>query len=368
MLSSKRLTITPQKAARYLKYLLAFYIVFCFIVAGLNFGLAKHVSLEKVRAINAVYEFFENELKTLLIILCSFLSLKAFRNSAKRRLYRGSLLMFSVSALLIHILLPLITGNREIYYTAMPLPWATTGLQLLTKESSFYIRHVPLWGLSGISAAVVFFIFMNIFVGLVTLLFGRRVQCAGLCLLNGFAAEIWAPVLPLFGKERKANSGTLRVLSILRIVMFALSVTLSIWWLLFISGIHLFVHQDFVAQLELIKYLSLELMAAMTFWVFWGGRGYCYYCPLGTFLSLLARIGRQRIRTDLNTCVACGLCTKSCSLSIDVAEFAKKREPVTSSLCVGCGHCVDACPTKTLRYETTFLNLIRRINMNVKDK
>ncbi len=359
MRSLKAINITPQKAARFLKYLLVLYIALCFLVAGLNYGLTQHVSNAKAQTIHAIYEFFENELKTILIILCSLLSLKAFRNSDGRRLYRGSLLMFSISALIIHIILPAFTGNREIYYTAMPLPWATTGLQLMTSESSFYLKHIPLWGLSGISAAVVFFIIMNIFVGIATLLFGRRVQCSGLCLLNGFAAEIWAPILPLIGKERKANPKVLCGLSAVRIIMFVLSIALSVWWLLFISGINLFVHQDLIARLEVVKYLSIELLAAMTFWVFWNGRGYCYYCPLGSFLSLLASIGRQRIRTDLKNCVSCGLCSRSCSMSIDVAAFAKRREPVTSSLCVGCGHCVDACPTETLRYETAFLNLLR---------
>lgn len=360
MNSTRRFTFDSQMARRLLKYLLIFYIAFCFVVAGLNFGLAKRASPEVAHAIHKLYEFFENELKTMLIILCSLLSLKAYRNSAGRRLYRGSLLMFTCSALVIHVILPLVSGNRETYYTAMPLPWATTGLQLMSEDSTFFLRHVPLWGLSGISAAVVFFIFMNIFVFLATLLFGRRVQCSGLCLLNGFAAEIWAPVMPLAGKERRAGPLTLRIFSIFRIIMFCLSLGLSIWWLLYVSGIRLFFDQDFLSQLEVIKYLSLELIAAMAFWVFWGGRGYCYYCPLGTSLSFLARLGRQKIKTDVTQCLGCSACTASCPMSIDIAAAAKRGEPVMNSRCVGCGHCVDICPTKTLRYETAFLRLFHR--------
>lgn len=136
----------------------------------------------------------------MLIIVCSLLSLNAFPNIAKRKLYKLNLLGFICSAILIHVILPLLTGNRELYYTAMPLPWATTGLQL---------------------------------------------------------------------------------------------------------------------------------MAAMVFWVFWIERGYCHYCPLGTFLSLIAKLGKQRITT-------------------------------TITACIGCGHCVDACPVQTLKYETAFIQKVNK--------
>lgn len=352
--------IKPKTAVKLLKFLLIFYITFCLVVAFLNFVVAEKTNAEAAYFIHKVYEFFENELKTTLIIVCSFFSFYAFPNIAKRKLYKLNLVGFICSAVIIHVILPLLTGNRAIYYTAMPLPWSTIGLQLMAPDSSFYVRHIPLWGLSGISAAVVFFISMNIFIFIATLLFGRRVQCSMLCLINGFAAEIWSAAFPLKGKKKKLSITTKKALGVFRLIMLLVSLSLSIIWLLYIGGIQLFENIDALAQFEVFKYLLVELMAAMVFWVFWTGRGYCHYCPLGTFLSLIAKLGKQHITTDITSCTGCGVCTSVCPMSIDVASSAKKREPVTDSLCVGCGHCVDACPVNTIKYETVFIQKVNK--------
>jgi polyferredoxin len=99
---------------------------------------------------------------------------------------------------------------------------------------------------------------------------------------------------------------------------------------------------------------------AMFFWVAFIGRGYCYYCPLGTVLSGLSRLADQRIDTARTHCVACGRCTESCPMAIDVRAAAVDGQPLRHSRCVGCGRCVDACPTKTLTYTTRFLDRARR--------
>jgi polyferredoxin len=106
-------------------------------------------------------------------------------------------------------------------------------------------------------------------------------------------------------------------------------------------------------------------MMAMFFWVAFVGRGYCYYCPLGTVLSGLARLGGQRIETAQTRCVGCGRCTESCPMTIDVQAAAAAGQALAHNRCVGCGRCVDACPTRTLRYTTRFLdkarNRVRRL-------
>ncbi len=99
---------------------------------------------------------------------------------------------------------------------------------------------------------------------------------------------------------------------------------------------------------------------AMFFWIAFIGRGYCYYCPLGTVLSGLARLGGQRIDTTLTKCIGCGKCTKICPMSIDVKGAAEAKVPLKSYRCVGCGRCIDVCPTKTLCYTTDFLNYVSR--------
>jgi len=51
---------------------------------------------------------------------------------------------------------------------------------------------------------------------------------------------------------------------------------------------------------------------AMFFWVAFLGRGYCYYCPLGTILSFLAKAGNQQIVTNRSECIQCGRCNRVC--------------------------------------------------------
>lgn len=100
----------------------------------------------------------------------------------------------------------------------------------------------------------------------------------------------------------------------------------------------------------------------MFFWIAFVGRGYCFYCPLGSMLSLLGKVARQKIDTDNTSCIQCNLCNSICPMSIDIKSMAQNGKPVTALRCVGCGHCVDACPTRTLSYTTKFLDLVSSKN------
>ena len=98
----------------------------------------------------------------------------------------------------------------------------------------------------------------------------------------------------------------------------------------------------------------------MFLWIAFLGRGYCYYCPLGTVLSLLSRIAGQKITTDNTKCISCKKCDKICPMAIEISEKAARGISVNSIRCVGCGHCVDECPTQNLRYSTGFLDRIAK--------
>jgi len=115
-----------------------------------------------------------------------------------------------------------------------------------------------------------------------------------------------------------------------------------------------------MGKVENYKYLTTELLMAMFFWVAFIGRGYCYYCPLGTVLGLISKVAGQRITTDKTKCVQCGKCNKACPMSINIKDNAKDGKAATELRCVGCGHCVDACPTRNLAYSTRFLEWVYR--------
>jgi len=364
--------LSAKTASAALRITLAAYIALCVLIAGLNYGLAPSTSPAVASAIHSLYAFYENEFKVGLILVCSLLTFIADKNAKRSRLRRANVIGLCAAAIVVHVIIPLLVDNRETYYVVMPLPWSSVGLQLLDPTSPFYQHKAGLWGMAGLSATVIVFSAVNAFIFVSTMLFGRRLQCSTLCLMNGFVAEIWSPVLPLARRRREPNavkpntSHHKRVpyaLKVARVVMFAVSVSFTLWWILKAAGapVPFSSHSSAIAQIETIKYLTLELLVGMFFWVAWSGRGYCHYCPAGTALALVARLGGQRIRTDLAPCVGCGLCSKACPLAIDIAAAAARSESVTSLSCVGCGHCVDACRSGVLAYETRFLRLVRRI-------
>jgi polyferredoxin len=228
-------------------------------------------------------------------------------------------------------------------------------------QSSFYASRFPVWGAAGITASLIFYLCFSIVVIAGTLLLGRRWQCSTLCLFNGFASEVFAPAFPLVGKVKEMKPYTLKLFSVLKWVFFAVALFFTMYWIMLLSGMPLPGNIQVIRKAEEYTYLSGELLAAMFFWVAFIGRGYCYYCPLGTVIGFLGKAAGQRIITDNTKCIKCGNCNKTCSMSIDIMGKAQAGKASAELRCVGCGHCVDACPTKTLSYTTRFLDKINRI-------
>ncbi len=355
-----------------LRGLLWTYIILCLLIAGLNYGYASRATPDVAAAISRFWHFYENDVKTVFIVAGSILTLRIAGASQRTAMRRRSLIGFTVTALAIHIIGPVLLNNPELYFFAMPLPWTTSPLQLLAPASSFAASRAPLWGAAGVSAVMVFYIAYSGLVLAGTLIGGRRWQCATLCLFNGFAAEVFDPVIPLLGR-RKGGSGRskramagpgprmLRLLAVLRWLFLAMAIGLSAWWLLYLAGAAPVGSPKAIGQFENYKYLSTELLMAMFFWVAFIGRGYCHYCPLGTVAGALSRIAGQRIETGRTRCIRCGRCNEACPMSIEIRQLAETGQPVRNSTCVGCGHCVDICPTQTLAYTTAALTGLERL-------
>ncbi|MDF2840841.1 MAG: 4Fe-4S ferredoxin, partial [Clostridia bacterium] len=187
-------------------------------------------------------------------------------------------------------------------------------------------------------------------------------QCSTLCLFNGFAAEVFAPAFPLVGDSKKAKTKGLRFFSCLKWFFLAIALFFTSYWILFLLGVPLGWDIHVIGKIEEYKYLGGELLMAMFFWVAFMGRGYCYYCPLGTVLALLGKAAGQRIHTNHTKCIQCNQCNDACAMSIDIKCKAQWGMEVESMNCVGCGHCIDVCPTRTLSYSTRFLDMISRDN------
>lgn len=354
------MSVKSNKKIAALKTILWVYILLCFMIAGLNYGYAKTAPEPIARQIAWFWHFYENWIKTIFIVAASLLTIHIIKSSGQTRMRKQNLTGFIAAALLVHIISPWLLNNDELYLFTMPLPWTTTPLQLMFENSSFYASRFPHWGLSGVTTALSFYLLISVIVFLGTLLFGRRWQCSTLCLFNGFASEVFAPAYPLIGNKKKPRPRTVRVFVFLKWFMFSLSILFSVYWGLLLCGVPVSEDYVLIGRIEVYKYLSAELLMMMFFWIAFIGRGYCYYCPLGTTLSLLSKIAGQKIMTNNTKCINCNQCNLACPMEIDIKGKALKGEPVGSLRCVGCGHCVDACPTRTLSYTTKFLSRISK--------
>lgn len=343
-----------------LRYLLIIYIILCLLIAGLNFGYASNAPEEVSKLITKIWHIYENQFKTLLIITGCILTLRVAKNRPK--LQRRNLMGFTIAALVIHIIGPILTSNPDLYFFSMPLPWSTIGLQAMIPESELYQSHLPYWGVTGMTASVIVYWSINGIVFIGTALMGRRLQCSNLCLFNGFISEAFSPAFPVLGKKNKLGAKKLKnFLSFLKWTLLILALFfVTIWIYALFSGTYNHNLLQQLSDIEVYKYLSLELLFAMFLWVVFTGRGYCYYCPLGTVLGYVSKFAGQRIETDKTECIKCNKCNKSCPMDIEIMESAIKREHVKDNLCVGCGHCVDTCPVNTLEYTTKFLKYIKR--------
>jgi ferredoxin-type protein NapH len=272
------------------------------------------------------------------------------------------LLGFLAAALITHLLLPLIVGTWEVYSVSMPLPWSTAGLQLQSLGENFGRSFVGAYGETTLAMILLAFWGYNLVIGIGSILFGRRLQCSQLCLLHGFMAETMDPALPLVGKKTGLNTfarskGGKGLFLILRTTFYLVALVLTIFWTITVFNPTFFTSEqlDSWRSIEVVKYMGIDLLSMLTFWVIIGPRAYCQYCPAGTTVGLIARhLGRQQIETNLTHCTNCGACTKLCPMGLDPQSAALAKTPFTSSACVGCGRCVESCPTENLKYSTAF--------------
>lgn len=351
----------PEPELTVIKVILGSYIMLAFLFAGLNYGYAPKADPKIGHLIELTWQIYENVVKTLVIVVCSILTIRILKKrktgvSMQHRNFIG----FLIAALIIHIVAPLATGDADFYFYAMPLPWSTMPLQLLSEGSPFYQHRVAAIGIGGISIGLTFFIIANVVVFTGTLLFGRRFQCSNVCLFNGFAAEIFRPAFPLIGRREKKGPRLLKGLRAAKWVMLAVSLGLTAVWIFIIVFKMDFPFIQILYRFENLKYLILELMMAMFFWVAVLGRGYCHICPLGTMLGRISKAAGQRIDTDKSACISCRRCDTICPMGIKISPDAAQGRPVRSGNCVGCGHCVDVCPTDALTYTTHFRSRIAR--------
>lgn len=58
-----------------------------------------------------------------------------------------------------------------------------------------------------------------------------------------------------------------------------------------------------------------------------------------------------KLVNDIESCVYCGLCQKTCPNDAISVERADKKWEFKEDACIKCGACVDKCPKKCLKFE-----------------
>ncbi len=117
-----------------LKGLLITYILAGIGIAGLNQGYAP---AGMAQLIDTVWHAYENWSKMLLIIVGVILTIRIMGQQGASKLRRRNLYGFSIVALIIHIIGPILTTNSELYLFTMPLHWNSLPLQAAASESPY---------------------------------------------------------------------------------------------------------------------------------------------------------------------------------------------------------------------------------------
>ncbi len=344
---------TKSKKEQFLTRLMYIYIILCLVFASLNYAVAPKVSPQLRVIITSAWHVYENGFKVLLIIVTSLLTISIVKDQNRSSMRKRNLIALTISALILHIILPALLDNQELYFFSMPLPWSTMPLRLLDTNSDYYQKSLRSIGSEGIGYILLFTGVLTTIILIGTLIKGRRWQCSSLCMFNGFAGEIFSFASPMKKQSRASR------LKNFRWIYLAVALFFMFYSMFALSSESIGKHREVMASIEVIKYLVFELFFMMFCWVAIHPRGYCYVCPVGTTLSVVSKVTHQRIVTHETRCISCNKCNDVCPMNIDIACAAKDGIAVSDSMCVGCGHCVDICPMQTLRYTTDVLEKIR---------
>ncbi len=200
-------------------------------------------------------------------------------------------------------------------------------------------------GVINLSVVVIFSIFLSGFIF-------RRAFCGWIC--PGGGCQLVASEINQDKIKKKKRDW-------LRIILISIWILMMVWTVLFRAGFPEFDPRHpgagKFAQSEIRFYLPyIPTVIFMILFVFiFGRRGFCHRgCWIYPLLATSAKIGRKikipslHVEVSRKTeCNGCGLCTKYCSMSIDVRTHVKEMKALPNH-CIQCGLCVDHCKQEVL--------------------
>jgi len=276
-----------------------------------------------------------------LVLYFGIKAIRRYRDPLQTRKYL-SLIFFQLA--FYSIIPELILNNWRAYGLVYAWPLAlgpSTWEGFLQEPGKFYF-----WWTLGMS-----FLVLPIFV-----LFTGKQYCSWVCGCGGLAETVgdqWRHYSP------KGPENVRRERAIYWILGFAAFATLAVGFGIdarmggWIKGTY-----NWVVDLFLIAIIPISL------YPFLGGKVWCrYWCPTAGFMQLLSGwmtrrgIGKYRIDSNKDRCIACNMCSRCCEVGIDVRKFALKGESFDnlSTSCIGCGICISVCPTGALAFSLSAL-------------
>lgn len=112
------------------------------------------------------------------------------------------------------------------------------------------------------------------------------------------------------------------------------------------------------AVIKMIIFLSIFIGLVVVMPVLTKKRTQCaFFCPFGAMQSMTNYVNPFVIGVDVNKCVGCGLCVKSCpTMSLTLETVKAGGAGIT---CVKCGKCVDVCPKGAARFAVRGVDVER---------
>ena len=113
-----------------------------------------------------------------------------------------------------------------------------------------------------------------------------------------------------------------------------------------------FGYMKFCPVLAIAHPQRIQIAGIITLTIIFGGgffieRFWCrYLCPYAALMNIVQKIGnllrlpRSRIHRNMEVCIDCYLCTKSCPMQIGIHQ----QEIIEDLSCIHCLRCVEKCP------------------------
>jgi len=175
--------------------------------------------------------------------------------------------------------------------------------------------------------------FLFILVTIITVLFGR-VYCGWVCPLGAVQELIYVDRYKI-----KVPKNLDRYLRYIRFVILGIFLYLTIISSRYIWGKYEPFKVLFNFSGSKLAFILLLIVLGLSVFI---ERVYCkYICPMGGFLSIIARFSIFGVRIDRNKCVNCQRCERLCPMG--AIENREGNTKIDKGECIDCLRCKDGC-------------------------